>query len=222
MARRVVVTGMSVVTALGQELGEFWEKLCAGKSGVSLIKRFDSDEFKVKFGGEIKDFDPGEHLNSKEVRRLDRFCQFAMVGAAKAIIQSGIDFNSHPDLYRCGVIVGSGIGGLNEIEEQHTTLFDRGPTRVSPFMIPKLMVNAASGNISVQWHLRGPSTAVATACASASNSIGAVRLTATATALCWRKGPAWSSSKSTSTRRSAARRSSRKFWATACRPMERT
>lgn len=172
MARRVVVTGMSVVTALGQELSEFWEKLCAGKSGVSHIKRFDSDEFKVKFGGEIKDFDPGEHLNSKEVRRLDRFCQFAMVGAAKAIIQSGIDFGAYSDLYRCGVIVGSGIGGLNEIEEQHATLFDRGPTRVSPFMIPKLMVNAASGNISVQWHLRGPSTAVATACASASNAIG--------------------------------------------------
>ncbi len=172
MARRVVVTGMSVVTALGTELGEFWERLCAGKSGISRIDRFDSDEFKVKFGGEVKDFDPGEHLNAKEVRRLDRFCQFAMVGAAKAIIQSGIDFDQQVDPNRCGVIVGSGIGGLNEIEEQHTVLFDRGPTRVSPFMIPKLMVNAASGNISVNWHLRGPSSAVATACASASNAIG--------------------------------------------------
>lgn len=172
MARRVVVTGMSVVTALGTELGEFWERLCAGKSGITRINRFDSDEFKVKFGGEVKDFDAGEHLNPKEVRRLDRFCQFAMVASAKAIHQAGIDLSNHPDPFRCGVIVGSGIGGLNEIEEQHTILFDRGPTRVSPFMIPKLMVNAASGNISVHWGLRGPSSAVATACASASNAIG--------------------------------------------------
>lgn len=172
MARRVVVTGMSVVTALGTELGEFWERICAGKSGVSRIARFDSAEFKVNFGGEVKDFDPGEHLNAKEVRRLDRFCQFALVASHKAIVQAGIDFANYPDPYRCGVVVGSGIGGLNEIEEQHTVLFDRGPTRVSPFMIPKLMVNAASGNISVHWGLKGPSSAVATACASASNAIG--------------------------------------------------
>lgn len=172
MARRVVVTGMSVVTALGTELAEFWERLCAGKSGVSKISRFDSAEFKVNFGGEVKDFAPGEHLNPKEVRRLDRFCQFALVAADKAVAQSGIDFAKYSDPYRCGVIVGSGIGGLNEIEEQHTILFDRGPTRVSPFMIPKLMVNAASGNISVHWALKGPSSAVATACASASNAIG--------------------------------------------------
>jgi len=163
---------MSVVTALGTELGGFWEKLCAGQSGVSKIQRFDSDEFKVKFGGEVKNFDTGEHLNSKEVRRLDRFSQFAIVASHKAIMQSGIDFDRDTDRFRCGVIVGSGIGGLNEIEEQHTVLFDRGPTRVSPFMIPKLMVNAASGNVSVQWGLRGPSSAVATACASASNAIG--------------------------------------------------
>lgn len=172
MARRVVVTGMSVVTALGTELGEFWERLCAGKSGISKISRFDSAEFKVNFGGEVKDFTPGQHLNPKEVRRLDRFCQFALVAADKAVSQSGMNFSSYSDPYRCGVIVGSGIGGLNEIEEQHTILFDRGPTRVSPFMIPKLMVNAASGNISVHWGLKGPSSAVATACASASNAIG--------------------------------------------------
>ena len=172
MARRVVVTGMLVVTALGNELSEFWERLCAGKSGITRIDRFDSDEFKVKFGGEVKEFDPGEHLNAKEVRRLDRFCQFAMVGAAKAVHQAGIDLKNHADPYRCGVIVGSGIGGLNEIEEQHTILFDRGPTRVSPFMIPKLMVNAATGNISVQFGIKGPSSAVATACASATNAIG--------------------------------------------------
>ena len=172
MARRVVVTGMSVVTALGSNLPEFWERLCAGKSGVSRLERFDCSDFKVNFGGEVKDFKPEEHFEGKEARRLDRFSQFALASAQKAAKQSGIDFSKESDPYRCGVIVGSGIGGLNEIEEQHSKLFDRGPSRVSPLMIPKLMVNAASGNISVFWGLKGPSSAVATACASASNAIG--------------------------------------------------
>ena len=172
MARRVVVTGMSVVTALGSDVPEFWDKLCAGKSGVSRLERFDCSDFKVNFGGEVKDFKPEEHFEGKEARRLDRFSQFALASAQKAVRQSGIDFSKELDPYRCGVIVGSGIGGLNEIEEQHSKLFDRGPSRVSPLMIPKLMVNAASGNISVFWGLKGPSSAVATACASASNAIG--------------------------------------------------
>lgn len=172
MARRVVVTGMSVVTALGSDLPEFWERLCAGKSGVSRLERFDCSDFKVNFGGEVKDFKPEDHFEGKEARRLDRFSQFALASAQKAVRQSGIDFSQESDPYRCGVIVGSGIGGLNEIEEQHSKLFDRGPSRVSPLMIPKLMVNAASGNISVFWGLKGPSSAVATACASASNAIG--------------------------------------------------
>jgi len=172
MTRRVVVTGMAVVTALGTELEEFWDRLCAGKSGVARIERFDSVEFKVHFGGEIKDFNTEGYLDPKEVRRLDRFCQFAVVAAHKAVRQSGLDLLNHPDPYRCGVVIGSGIGGLNEIETQHATLFDRGPSRVSPFMIPKLIVNAASGNVSVQYGLKGPSSAVATACASGNNAIG--------------------------------------------------
>lgn len=171
MTRRVVVTGMSVVTALGLDLDEFWEKLCAGKSGVGPLQRFDTSDFKVRFGGEIKDFDPTEFIPERDLRRLDRFVQFALYGAHKAVKQSGIDLPSG-DQWRQGVLVGSGIGGLNEIEEQHCNLFDRGPNRVSPFMIPKLMVNAASGNISVRFGLRGPNSAVATACASASNAIG--------------------------------------------------
>ena len=173
MSRRVVVTGMSVITALGSEVSEFWERLCAGKSGVGRLGRFDCSDYKVNFGGEVKDFRPDEHFDSKEAKRLDRFSQFALAGStAKAVRQSGINFREEDDPYRCGVIIGSGIGGLNEIEEQHAKLFDRGPSRVSPFMIPKLMVNAASGNISVQFGLKGPSSAVATACASASNAIG--------------------------------------------------
>lgn len=170
--RRVVVTGMSIVTALGQELDEFWDNLCAGKSGVARIERFDSADFKVHFGGEIKDFNPEGYIDPKEVRRLDRFCQFALVAAHKAVKQSGLDLPNHPDPYRCGVVIGSGIGGLNEIEAQHATLYDRGPSRVSPFMIPKLIVNAASGNVSVHYGLKGPSSAVATACASGNNAIG--------------------------------------------------
>lgn len=172
MARRVVVTGMSVVTALGSEVPEFWEKLCAGKSGISRLERFDCSDFKVNFGGEVKDFRAEDHFDGKEAKRLDRFSQFALAAAQKAVKQSCINFADEPDPYRCGVIIGSGIGGLNEIEEQHAKLFDRGPSRVSPFMIPKLMVNAASGNISVNWGLKGPSSAVATACASANNAIG--------------------------------------------------
>ena len=173
MARRVVVTGLGVVTALGCEVAEFWDAICAGKSGIAPLRRFDCSTFKVSFGGELPTFDAAQHLGllDKEVKRMDRFVQFAMVAADKAIKSSGIDF-SKGDPYRYGTLIGSGIGGLNEIEQQHSTLFDRGPSRVSPFMIPKLMVNAASGNVSVQWHLKGPNSAVATACASATNAIG--------------------------------------------------
>ncbi|MFO1094789.1 MAG: beta-ketoacyl-ACP synthase II [Planctomycetaceae bacterium] len=173
MARRVVVTGLGVVTALGCEISELWDNICAGKSGVGKITRFDCSSFKVTFGGEISAYDPAAALGllDKEVKRMDRFVLFAMAAAGKAIRQSGMDFNAG-DPYRYGVLVGSGIGGLNEIEQQHISLFDKGPTRVSAFMIPKLMVNAASGNISVNWKLRGPNSAVATACASATNAIG--------------------------------------------------
>jgi 3-oxoacyl-[acyl-carrier-protein] synthase II len=173
MSRRVVVTGMGVVSSLGCEISEFWDNICAGKSGIGPIRRFDCSSFKVRFGGEISQFDLCEHMDllEKEVRRLDRFVQFAMCASHCAIRDSGIDLSTG-DPYLKGVLIGSGIGGLNEIEQQHSALFDRGPMRVSPFMIPKLMVNAASGNVSVRWKLRGPNSAVATACASATNAIG--------------------------------------------------
>jgi len=171
--RRVVVTGIAVVSPLGCEISEFWDRLCTGKSGIVPLTRFDVDNFKVRFGGEIRDFDPADHLDlpQKELRRLDRFTQFAMAAAVKAVSQSGLDLDGG-DPYRQGVLIGSGIGGLEEIEQQHSTLYDRGPSRVSPLMIPKLMVNAASGNISVHFRLRGPNSAIATACASATNAIG--------------------------------------------------
>ena len=171
--RRVVVTGLGVVTPLGCDLDDVWAAVCNGKSGVGPVRRFDCRDFKVRFGGEICDFDPVAHLNidNKELRRVDRFSQFALVAAQKAISQAAIDF-SVGDSYRYGVLVGSGIGGLDEIEQQHSMLFDRGPDRISAFMIPKLIINAASGNISVRWGLRGPNTAVCTACASGTNAIG--------------------------------------------------
>jgi len=164
---------MGVISSLGNEVPEFWDNICAGKSGVGPIRRFDVSNFKVRFGGEIQGFELTEHMDmlEKDVRRLDRFVQFAMAAAHKAILQSGIDLDAG-DPYLHGVLIGSGIGGLNEIEQQHSALFDQGPTRVSPLMIPKLMVNAASGNVSVRWKLRGPNSAVATACASATNAIG--------------------------------------------------
>lgn len=173
MHRRVVVTGCGVVTALGCEVAEFWDRLCAGKSGVGPIERFDCSDYKVRFGGEVKPFRADEHIDidPKSLRRIDRFVQFGLVAAHKAIKQSGIDF-SQGDPYRHGVIIGSGVGGLNEIEDQHDTLYNKGPSRVSPFLIPKMMVNAASGNISVYWKLRGPNIAIATACASATNALG--------------------------------------------------
>ncbi len=173
MRRRVVVTGMGVVSTLGYQIPEFWDNICAGKSGIGPLRRFDTSTFKVRFGGEIQNFDLSDHIEilDKDVRRLDRFVQFAMAAAHKAIQQSGIDFDSG-DPYLHGVLIGSGIGGLSEIEQQHAALFDQGPARVSPLMIPKLMVNAASGNVSVRWKLRGPNSAVATACASSNNAIG--------------------------------------------------
>jgi 3-oxoacyl-[acyl-carrier-protein] synthase II len=173
MARRVVITGTGIVTSLGFEVPELWDKICAGKSGIGRIERFDCSDFKVGFGGEVRNFDCTEHgdITSKEVKRVDRFVQFAFAAASKAVKSSGIDF-SVGDPYRNGVLIGSGIGGLSEIEMQHDALFDKGPSRVSPFMIPKLMVNAASGNVSVHWGLKGPNSAVATACASATNAIG--------------------------------------------------
>ena len=173
MKRRVVITGASVVTALGCQLDEFWDGLCAGKSGVGPIRRFDARDYKVRFAGELSDFEAADHsdMSGKDLKRLDRFSQFALVAAEHAIRNSGIDFAAG-DPYRHGVLIGSGIGGLHEIEVNHEKLFDRGPSRVSAFMIPKLMVNAASGNVSVRWGLRGPNSAVATACASATNAIG--------------------------------------------------
>lgn len=171
--RRVAVTGTSVLTSLGSDVDDVWTRICNGESGISPIERFDCSEFRVRIAGEIKGFDALSHMqiDSKSLRRMDRFVEFALVTADKAIRQAGF-LNSAHDPFRCGVVVGSGIGGLDEIEDQHSRLFDRGPERISAFMIPKLIINSASGNVAVHWGLKGPSSAVATACASAVHAIG--------------------------------------------------
>jgi 3-oxoacyl-[acyl-carrier-protein] synthase II len=170
MKRRVVVTGFGAVTPLGCKVEELWARVCSGESGIRTIERFDASCFRSQIGGEIADWSTDGYLPGKEAKRLDRFTQFAIVGAIDAVGDSGIDF-SKEDVSRCGVILGSGVGGLREIEVQHTRLLDKGPTKVSAFTVPKMMVNAASGQASIQFGLCGPNAAVATACASASNAI---------------------------------------------------
>jgi 3-oxoacyl-[acyl-carrier-protein] synthase II len=169
--RRVVITGMGLVTSLGDRLEPFWSALCAGRSGVGPLTLFDTTEFKVRFGGQVRDWDPVARFGVKEARHLDRFAQFALAAGISAVDDAGIDFSTIPE-EQCGVMIGSGIGGLNEFESQHTVMMQKGPSRISPFVIPKLMVNAASGQLSIRWGLKGPCSAVATACASAANAIG--------------------------------------------------
>jgi 3-oxoacyl-[acyl-carrier-protein] synthase II len=169
--RRVVITGMGLVTSLGDRVEPFWSALCAGRSGVGPLTLFDTTEFKVQFGGQVRDWDPVARFGVKEARHLDRFAQFALAAGIAAVEDAGIDFTTIPE-EQCGVMIGSGIGGLNEFESQHTVMMQKGPSRISPFVIPKLMVNAASGQLSIRWGLKGPCSAVATACASAANAIG--------------------------------------------------
>jgi 3-oxoacyl-[acyl-carrier-protein] synthase II len=171
--RRVVVTGMGTVNPLAVTVEDFWKALVACQSGIRRIRRFDPAPFTSQIGGEVLGFEgvPASYMDARESRRMDRFAQFAVTAAVDAVRDAGLDFDREdPD--RCGVIVGSGIGGLLELEQQHNRMIEKGPGRVSPFTVPKLMINAASGSISILWHLRGPNSAVVTACASASNAIG--------------------------------------------------
>jgi 3-oxoacyl-[acyl-carrier-protein] synthase II len=153
------------------DVPSLWQGILSGKSGIHPLTVIDASNHKVRFGGDVPGFDPGPTCEAKDAKRLDRFTQFAMWAAYYAVADCGIDF-SKEDSYRCGAILGSGIGGLNEIEEQMFRLFSKGPDRVSPFTIPKMMLNAAGGNLAIQYGLRGPNFAVATACASSNNAMG--------------------------------------------------
>ena len=172
MKRRVVVTGLGVVTSLGRPVEMLWSRLLRGDSGVGPITLFDVSGYRVQFGGEVKWEPEKEDITGpKELKRLDRFTQFAIAAAKDAVAGSGLDF-SREDPFRCGVAIGSGIGGLWEFEVQEERLLHKGIDKVSPFTIPKLMVNSASGHVSSIYSIKGPNFAVATACASAANSIG--------------------------------------------------
>ncbi len=169
--RRVVITGMGAVTPLGVGVDKFWDGLIESRSGISRVSLFDTAGFDVNIGGECRDFDAGALIDRKVLKRLDRFAQFAVVAATEAAGEARLDIAAM-DPYRAAVVFGSGIGGLNELEDQHGRLKDKGPSKVSAFTIPKLMVNAAAGNISIHFGAKGHSVAVSTACASAANAMG--------------------------------------------------
>ncbi len=159
------------LTPLGSELELFWQNLIAGKSGIAPVTRFDTTEFDCKIGGEVRDFKPEEFMPIKETRRTDRFVHYAVGAAKKAVVDAGIDM-SKEDANRIGVLIGSGIGGMETIEDQVGTLVRKGPNRVSPFMIPMLIVNMASGYVSMLLGAKGPNLAVVSACATATHALG--------------------------------------------------
>jgi 3-oxoacyl-[acyl-carrier-protein] synthase II len=170
--RRVVITGMGVLTPVGNDLETFWSNLKNGVSGIRLIEAFDTSQYDCRIAGEVRDFDPKDFFkNPKDARRTDRFAQLAMAAAKIAMRDSGIEMaNENPD--RFGVLVSSGIGGLRTLEDQHTTLLTKGPQRVSAFTIPMLISNMASGLISMEFGMRGPNMCIVTACATSNNAIG--------------------------------------------------
>ncbi|MFL6552215.1 MAG: beta-ketoacyl-ACP synthase II [Chthoniobacterales bacterium] len=171
--RRVVITGMGVVTPIGNDLETFWSNLKNGVSGIRIIDAFDTTEYDCKIGGQVRDFDPKPFFKSpKDVRRTDRFTHFAMAAAKMAIADSGIDVANLNDRDRFGVIVGTGIGGLKTLQDQLRILLTKGPDRNSPFTIPMLISNMAGGVISMEFDLCGPNLCIVTACASSNNAIG--------------------------------------------------
>lgn len=169
--RRVVITGLGVVSPLGSDLTVFWQRLINGTSGIRRITKFDASAMATQIAGEVVEFEIDKFIPKKEQRRMDPFCHYAVAAAKLAVDDSGIQFASE-DLFRAGCMVGSGVGGLITMEEQHSVLLNRGPDRSSPFMIPMMIVNMASGLVAIEHGLKGPNMCVVTACASGTHSIG--------------------------------------------------
>ena len=173
--RRVVVTGMGAVTPLGNNVADTWNGLRTGKNGIDHIPLFDTEKFKAKLAAEVKGFDPGQYLDVNDVLRTDRYTQFAVASAQQAVEESGIAGKVDPD--RFSVLFGTGIGGINTFETEHTKLLEKGPRRVSPLFIPMMISNMAAGMIAIRHDCRGTAMPIVTACASGSNAIGeAMRL----------------------------------------------
>ena len=169
--RKVVVTGLGTVCPLGNSVGEVWENACNGKSGVDHITLFDASQFDSRISGEVKNFDPTLWMDRKTVRKTDRFVQFGIAGAKQAVQDSGLVITEE-NADRIGVIVGSGIGGIETIERQHKIYLEKGPGRLSPFLIPMLLIDLAAGCISIETGAKGPNIAIVTACATGTHSIG--------------------------------------------------
>lgn len=173
MKHRVVVTGMGVMTSLGSNIEQFWSNLLEGKSGVSVVEAFDFSEYPTRIAAEVKNFNPEDYgIERKEARKMDRFVQFASVASKLAVADAGLEIGSNADAERVGVMIGSGIGGLGTWEDQHNVLLEKGPKRVSPFFIPMMIANMASGQVSMLTGAKGPNSTAVTACATGTHSIG--------------------------------------------------
>lgn len=171
MKKRVVITGMGAITPLGNNIDTFWQNIREGKSGIDKITRFDSEAFTTQIAGEVRDFDPQDFMDKKDAKHMDRFTQYAVAASGMAIKHSGLDLKK-VDVERFGVILGSGIGGIETLENQANILHTRGPSRVSPFFVPMMIGNMAAGQISIALGAKGMNSTIVTACASATNAIG--------------------------------------------------
>ena len=169
--RRVVVTGLGVISPVGNTVSEAWDNLIAGKSGIGPITRFDASNFASRIAGEVKGFDVAEYLSAKEARRMDVFIHYGMAAGIQAIRDSGIEV-TEANADRIGVNIGSGIGGLPMIEETHDDFLGGGPRKISPFFIPGTIINMISGNLSIMFGMKGPNLAVVTACTTGLHAIG--------------------------------------------------
>ena len=169
--RRVVVTGMGMISPIGHSVDESWQAAVAGRSGIGLNESFDTTDYAVKICGSVRDFDISPYMNPKEARRIDKFIQLGIAAAVQAIKDAGLEANP-VDADRIGVAIGSGIGGINTIETTHDTLVKSGPRRVSPFFVPGVVINMISGNLSIEYGFKGPNIAVVTACTTGTHNIG--------------------------------------------------
>ena len=171
LSRRVVVTGVGLVSSLGVGTDETWQAIRAGRGGITRIEQFDPTDFACQIAGEVKNFDPARFVERKEIKKMGRFIQFGIAAADFAMAQSGLKVDAH-NAERVGVYIGSGIGGFEVIEREHKTLLEKGPGRISPFFIPATIINLASGHVSIRTGAKGPNCATATACTSSAHSIG--------------------------------------------------
>jgi 3-oxoacyl-[acyl-carrier-protein] synthase II len=169
--QRVVITGLGIISPIGNDKEEFWTGICNGKNGIGRITQIDPSPYDSKIAGEVKDFDPSKYISPKEIKRMARFVRFAVSAAKMAIEDSALDLSAE-DLYQIGVLIGSGIGSLRVIEDQHNIFLKKGPAKISPFTIPMLIVNMAAGQVAISFGLKGPNSCVATACASGNHAIG--------------------------------------------------